>query len=342
LDERCSVSYSQFANNFDEDTGVYDGSLDCSHRDMNNSELDTFHIVNEITGSFSINNNKLTNTNGLQNLTTVGRYLYIHNNPIEDLSGLSNLTTVGGDLDLSNMQTVSLDSIANITTVSGSIKIQNNAKLVDISGLGSVSGFDGKKIYIDTDHYEVKANAESPFCSAVWDIYSANGNEDDDMSLVCESYDYQPTDIDQLRDLLGKKCSIDSQTFYTNFEEDTGTYNDDIVCHSLVDDDMNRFSALLKVDGNLILEDNQISTLDGIIRLKEVTGILSIYRNTNLSDIKGISNVAGIDGSRLVIDEATQYSVKADSNKSFCSTQWDIYQGENNIDNDLSQVCSPE
>jgi hypothetical protein len=339
MEEKCSVSFSQFANNFDEDAGVYSGSVDCSHKQLNNDELIKFTPINQITGSLSINDNNLTKLDGLSNLTSIGGYFYLQNNKIEDISGLSGLVSVDGNFDISNNNMLDVDMLSNLTTISGELKIYLNSNLSDIYGLSNITGFDGKKIYIDTTDYTTKATLDAALCSAQWDIYNTTENIEDDMSKLCEGYIYESTDIDRLRDMLGKRCNIDSTTFYSNFADDSGIYNGNIKCQELTDEEMIGFKGLLEVHGNFAIEQSSVTTLDELIRLKNVTGTLSIWHNENLNDINGLANVLGVDNQKLIIDDTDQYDVKADSTKDFCATGWDIYDDTSNIENDMAKVC---
>jgi hypothetical protein len=341
MELKCSVSYTQFAAHFDEATGVYDTSLDCAYQELTDDDLLKFTILNEIQGSFSINDNNLTNLDGLSNLSSIGGYFYLYNNKITDISGLSSLTTVNGLFNISYNQMFNLDGLASLTTVQGIVKIYHNTNLEDISGLTNLIGVDGKKIYIDNTGYAVKADSAGSLCVSRWDLYDMTGNIADDMRTLCDGYTYVASDADRLRDVLGKRCNIDSLTFYSNFVESTGTYNGNINCTALQDAEMSGFAGLLEVNGNFAVEDSNITTVEELIRLKSVTGSLSIQNNTDLTDIHGLSNALGVDGQKLIIDDATQYDVKADETLDFCLTGWDIYTGTVNSANDMTMVCTP-
>ncbi|MEJ2497605.1 MAG: hypothetical protein P8Y43_09095, partial [Sulfurovaceae bacterium] len=340
MDEKCSVSFAQFADNFDESTGVYSTSLDCSYKQMNDEDLMKFSIVNEIKGSFSLNNNNLTNLDGLSNLMAVGGYFYLHDNNISDINGIINLASVGGTFDISHNNIADLDGALSLVGIGGSVKIYNNSNLVDVSGLANIVGLDGQKIYIDPVDYAIKAASGTSLCSAIWDIYDTQENIPDDMSKLCEGYNYVPTDANKLRDILGKRCNIDSSTFYNKFADDSGIYNGSIQCYDVTEDELDDFAALLEVNGDFSLNNSSATTLNGLVRLKSVTGNLSIEDNAALIDISGLSNVQGVSGKKLIIDDASQYQIKADSTKPFCSTSWNIYQGTENVIDDLSLVCN--
>jgi len=314
--------------------------LDCSHKQLNNDELIKFTLLNQITGSLSINDNNLTKLDGLSNLTSIGGYFYLQNNKIEDISGLNGLISVDGNFDMSNNSMADVNMLSNLITISGELKIYFNSNLSDIYGLSNIVGLDGKKIYIDNTEYGVKADNSGSLCASRWDIYETIGNVSDDMSRLCNGYDYVPTNTDKLRDLLGKRCDIDSSVFYNSFAEDSGIYNGDIKCQSVTDEEMIDFAGLIEVHGSFAIEDSNITTVDELIRLKKVTGTLSIWNNPSLRDVDGISNILGVDNQKLIIDDTDQYDVKADNTKDFCMTNWDLYNGLTNIANDMGKICN--
>ena len=340
LNNKCAISYSQFEDNYETSTGKYNGSIDCSYSQINDEELSTFNILTEITGGFSLDHNDLTNLDGLVNLNKVGGYLYINSNQIGDINGISNLAYVGKTFDISDNNISNLNALFSLNTIGEAFKIYHNNNLEDILGLSNVKGVDGKKIYIDPKEYLTLADLNEAFCSAKWDIYDTNGNIDDNMSKLCEGYSYIPDDEDLLRDVLGKQCSIDSLSFYSNYVVDGGIYTGNITCTNLIDTDMNRFGALLEVNGSLTIENSEITNLDGLYRLKKVTNNVSIWNNSNLTNIQGLSNTLGIANQKLTIDSPYQYEIKADGTKEFCNTQWNLYEGLNDIPNDMRTLCT--
>jgi hypothetical protein len=83
---------------------------------------------------------------------------------------------------------------------------------------------------------------------------------------LCDSVDpYAPTDIDNLREVLGL-CSVDSSTFYNYFNSDTGHYNYYIWCggKGLTDEDILNFKALKSVQYGFYLDNNNFTNVDGL------------------------------------------------------------------------------
>jgi len=192
---------------------------------------------------------------------------------------------------------------------------------------------------LDDKVYTAKVPLNSSLCEVALDLYTENGNVVDDMSRVCDGYNYLPSDNDRLKEHLVKRCSIDSTEFYMNFDDLTGTYLNDISCHNILESEMSGFKALKGVEGNLSIEDSSMTTLNELLPLTKVRGSLSIKNNTLLEDISGLSNVLGTANEHLIIDDTNQYTTKADSAKDFCTTSWNLFNGVNTIANDMTKVC---
>jgi hypothetical protein len=92
-------------------------------------------------GLYIGNNDALTNLDGLSNLTSVGDGLVIHrNNSLQNLYGLSSITYVGGHLGIKrNSLLTNLDGLASITSVGGSLSISMNDSLTNLCGLSNIT-----------------------------------------------------------------------------------------------------------------------------------------------------------------------------------------------------------
>jgi hypothetical protein len=341
LNEKCNTPFAVFADNFDESSGVYTGSIDCAYHGLTNEELSAFSIITEIKGSLSLNNNELSNVDGLSNINAISGYLYLYENQITRLEGLGSLNAIGGDFDLHDNNLSDLAALVTLQSVGGSLSIRHNSGLIDIYGLFNIQAVKGAKLMIDdTAQYISKPDAAARFCSEVWDLYGEM-NIEDDMRKVCEGYDYQPNDVDRFRELLGAKCGIDSLMFYETFDESTGIYEGSIDCSGsgLDSEALQTFKVLMQVSGDFSIANNLLSSLDGIIRLERVGGSLSIDGNADLVNVAGLSNIEGSPGQKLVIDDTRQYSTKADTASPFCSVIWDLFSGSADIDDDMQKVC---
>lgn len=90
-----------------------------------------------IGGCLSIQDNLLSDLSGLNNLTSIGGYLYIgYNETLADMSGLENLTSIGEDFFIDyNYSLTSLPGLNNLTTIGGNLAIYQNNALTNITVL---------------------------------------------------------------------------------------------------------------------------------------------------------------------------------------------------------------
>ena len=142
-----------------------------SIRIFNNSRLQNLDGLENITSidrDIYVGGNDLRNVNGLSGLTSVGNNLNLAGNSnLNDISGLSNITSIGGNFLLSSMALTDLDSLLNLTSIGGYLYLFSNNQLTDISGLKNIASI-GDKVAIDNPvNYTTKPPLGSPFCNAV-------------------------------------------------------------------------------------------------------------------------------------------------------------------------------
>ncbi len=104
------------------------------------------HCTNiTVSGNVSISGTDITDLSPLQNLTSIGGFLYIFNNTnLTSLSGLENLTSIGGYLQLGdNTNLTSLSGLENLTSIGGDLSIGSNSVLTSLSGLENLTSIGG-------------------------------------------------------------------------------------------------------------------------------------------------------------------------------------------------------
>lgn len=203
--------------------------------DENNTSGDIAAVsgCTEISGKLTIRNTTLTNLSGLENLTSVGKYLVISfNYSLTSLTGLENLTSVGEDLGIIyNTSLTSLTELNNLTTV-GELQIRGNAALANLCALYNVNlGGDSLTIYNHTvlpmdTAYALETQLRYNGFTGTADIHDNYGtvqifcgpddvdnddilNEDDN----CPN-NYNPNQEDVDSDSIGDAC--DDDTIYGN------------------------------------------------------------------------------------------------------------------------------
>ncbi len=136
LQNKCGISKVIINNLFNPMTKIYDGSIDCSNKSLINSDLDSFKILNKITGSLNLSKNQLTNIDALNSLSSVGT-LDISKNQLTNLNGLNSLTDVSDSLYLYDNKLTNVDGLSSLRNIGGSLNLSRNI-LEDINGLNSL------------------------------------------------------------------------------------------------------------------------------------------------------------------------------------------------------------
>jgi hypothetical protein len=92
-----------------------------------------------------VNNDLLTDLDGLSGVTSVAEELYVAGNDVlADLEGLSGVTSVGGGLQIvDNDALADLHGLSGVTSAVGGLEIEGNAALADLDGLSGVTSVGG-------------------------------------------------------------------------------------------------------------------------------------------------------------------------------------------------------
>jgi len=114
------------------------GDLEIKKTDLTN--LSAFANLTEIGGDLSIlNNNALTNLDGLSKLTSVGD-VWLQFNPLTNIAGLSGLTSIG-DLGITDSEITTLGALSSLETIGGDLYIAENPALtaLELTSVKSVA-----------------------------------------------------------------------------------------------------------------------------------------------------------------------------------------------------------
>ena len=104
---------------------------------IDNNQLTNVDGLSNLTSvnNLDLHNNQLTNVDGLRNLTSV-EFIHLYENQLTNVDRLSNLTSVK-DLNLHNNQLTNVNGLSNLTSAS-TLNIYNN-KLTDVDGLSKLT-----------------------------------------------------------------------------------------------------------------------------------------------------------------------------------------------------------
>lgn len=99
----------------------------------------------EMEVSLTINGSNITNLNGLSQLESLVRSLFIFNNPsLTSLAGLSNLSNIGAELTVDNCDVLTnLNGLENVPFIGGTLTITGNATLSNMNALLGIQYING-------------------------------------------------------------------------------------------------------------------------------------------------------------------------------------------------------
>lgn len=121
LGSNCNIDSKTFYATFDDTTGIFDGSIDCSGSNLGDAELQSFKVLLGINGDFSLAQNALTNLDGIIRLQTVNGTMRIDGNPnLNNIFGLSNIEGTDGQtlvIDDSGQYSTKADPSASFCSV---------------------------------------------------------------------------------------------------------------------------------------------------------------------------------------------------------------------------------
>lgn len=315
------------------------------------SQLDGLSQIDTILGRLGIinNNNWLTSFAGLDNLDYVGEDLWIlENHTLSSLEGLENLDFVGGDLIIS--RDVALDSISvlsNLTHVGGDIEILGNSNLQSLIGLESLSSINNLTIKNNLSLNSL--SGLEPFSVIDGSVIITNNNKLtsleglhnlDSLGRIEISSNSTLSSLEGIRNLRYLEGSFEMYQC-PKISNLSGLENLTTIGRSLRLGsnkglkNLGGLESLTSVGWSLwIHKNNQLINLDELANITDfgqelqainADGDITISKNYNLKDIKGLSGISNV------------WSVLIDKNSSLISLEGleniDSIKGSLTIDN---------
>ncbi|MCK4677214.1 MAG: T9SS type A sorting domain-containing protein [Bacteroidales bacterium] len=274
------------------------------------ADTDSFPVYysncTDLQGNVTIGGSDISNLSGLTAVTSVAGSLYIGNNDtLVNLSGLDNLTSIGGDLYIYYNETlVNLSGLDNVTSISGQLWIVGNGDLTRLTGLenidpNSITGLDinnNSSLSICAVQSICDYLAAPNGCVNIWD--NAPGcNSQEEVEMACE----------------GEPCPFlsivfDNQSMIDNFRiffPDCNEIDGDILIEGNNITSLAGLGNLTSIGGDLNIGslssgNPYLSILEGLDKLTNLGGNLHIHTNPILTSLTGLNNLETI-GKRLII-----------------------------------------
>ena len=260
------------------------------------SNLNGLNVLSGIYGGLWIrSNNLLTGLQGLENLNTIGGYLRIvGNDTLTNLDGLDNLDSIGDYLCiLSNANLNSLEALGNLTHVGGEIEIVNNSSLTSLTGLDNIDQTSLTNI----------------------GIYLNSALSDCEVQSIC-SYLQNPNGIVSIYNNAGgcdNPAEITNSCGFTLECLPYGNYY--MFSQAEVDNFDNNYLNCTELNGDVIVEGDDITSLTGLNNITSIGGDLVIGRplsggvNPLLSDLSGLDMLGIIHGSLKIVSNENLLSI---------------------------------
>lgn len=293
------------------------------YQNNNLSSLNGLSSLESIGGYFQIfENHILTNLEGLSSLTSIGEFLVInYNYQLENLDGLSSLTSIGEDLFIiSNYHLANLGDLSALTSIGGDLDIDGNPELANLSGLSSLTSIGG--------NLEIYSNSVLASLSGLVSLESIGRHlyivANVALTDISGLENISPTSIDGGLNIYNninlEVCNLPNFCTYlagsghrTIFGNKSTCYDEAAViaaCNPLAECPTGDFTFTTQAEidafgaiyshctditlGNVVIEDSDITNLDGLANLTNIEGELNIKFNEDLSNIDGLANLTRI------------------------------------------------
>jgi len=230
--------------------------------------------------SVTIQGSNISNLNGLSNVTSITKSLFIQNNPaLSSLSGLSNLSNIGVELTIDNNDALtSLNGLNNLPFIGGSLDISNNALLNDLSALSGVAYING---YLGISFNPALVNLNGLNNVATIGRYLQINNNN---ALISLNSLNNLTGIGINTATTGRYLSIGSNPNMTT---------------------LNGLNAVTSVGAQVDIAGNgKLVTLGGLTSLSTINGYLSITNNPKLTNLDELANITSIAGNLTIASNA--------------------------------------
>ncbi len=238
----------------------------------------------------------LQDLSGLANIRTIKGLRIFHSN-IQSLEGLSGLNEVGEFMLYENPNLKNLSGLENLHTVRNGFNIYSNESLTDLNGLQGLAKVGNLGISLNNSLVSLEG------------LQALKETE-----VLHISHNYLLNDITALQHLertnsftLEGNDALSSLPVFDRLEYIGGL----TIGYHAAFPDLRAFENLQTI-GSLTLNETDLKTLEGLKNLKEIRSGFSIYRCTNLLNLKGLENVTSIgngsDGMTIAFSEVNDLS----------------------------------
>ena len=261
-------------------------------------------------------NNALTNLSGLENLEKVGSLVIENNTSLTNLDAFSGLTQFTGAMNqpglliTGNSSLTSLNGLSNLTTIhSGNINISSNAVLNSLEGLDNINPNSINEVYILSSQSLSTCSVPS-ICEFIDNggFAMVTGN-----AVGCRSIEEitafcgEPTDCPSGDVMINSQADLEFfQAVYPNCTVIHGNLT--IMGDSWYSEieDLSELENIESILGDLNINFNGLTSLEGLNNLTQIAGDLIIIDNPMLTSIEALSSLESINNHAINIQGNTE------------------------------------
>ncbi len=276
------------------------------------AEIDNFlynyPYCSEIEGDIVINGDNITNLSGLSEITTIGGDLSIHLNPgLNSLAGLNNVISIWGNLWIEeNDVLTSLSGLQNLSFIGGDLWIKDNNSLAGLSGFANLTMINGDIYFFFNDSLTSLSGIDNINPASIDDVSITNNNSLStcDVKSICDYLASPNANVEihsnstgcnspeELEEACNIHCLFEGITFSTQEQ---------------IDDFQTNYPGCSKIEGDVEINGDNITNMNGLDSLISINGDLFIginyypYNgNPLLSNLSGLENVTNIGGDLML------------------------------------------
>lgn len=239
----------------------------------------------------------LKDMQGLNNLQTIGDNFYIsYNDGLVNLEGLSKLQSIGRDFFIStNAALQSLNGIGALQTIGGSLIIMKNKKLSDVEEISHIKRIPGNLV--------IRGNKALASCCWLKQVTIGYGKDIRDNAPGCRSWEnICPSEKVYDGDLtLSTQAEVDNFK-YTQINGSLSIGNPFGEPNDI--NDLSALSVLESVQELWIHDCNQLQSLHGLEKLKEIANGVYIDNNAKLENMQGLNGLESVGDYRITNNPA--------------------------------------
>ncbi|HET9960656.1 MAG TPA: hypothetical protein VFQ61_39565 [Polyangiaceae bacterium] len=266
------------------------------------TDLDGFNHLKTIGGSLHVYFSPLTGLNGIQSLESIEGALEVRSTPIADLGALGSLRTVKGTLSLVDTRLVSLTGLA-LTSIGG-IYVASNPELADISALDSGGPLDlGEDLVLVLNDKLQSLHGLEAIRSVARDVYLsgsfANIDALEGLTRVGNDFVFSNVNIDDLeglRNLASVGGDIKTLPPVTTLEglRELREVGGEFLVYGTRATTLNGLQNLRSAGSLRIGRNPELTQIDALSQLTEVSGTLEVFSNPALIQVDGLRNVSTV------------------------------------------------